>query len=295
VTKPSISIIIPTRNRAGQLAQCLAAIRRLDFPPDAFETIVVDDGGETPMDNIVGPLAGSMQVALYRQAHAGPAAARNAGAAQARGTWLAFIDDDCLPAPDWLQSISRRLECHPRCLVGGRLVNSLTNDPFAITSDLLITHLFRRWNRDLASAGFLVSANIAVAAACFRDVGGFSEAFPYPGAEDRDLCARWLAGGRRVVFAPECIVHHIHPGGLPSFLRQHFNYGRGAARLHRLHPEDPRANGRREPLSFYTDLFSMPRTEHHSVRAPLLAGLLLLAQVASLAGFAAERRRTKGR
>jgi GT2 family glycosyltransferase len=291
VTQPPISIIIPTYNRPLQLARCLSAVGRLDFPPDGFETIVVDDGGDAVIDGVVAPLQAAIQISLYRQRHGGPASARNSGAARARGSHLVFLDDDCLPAPDWLSAVRHRLYDDPGCLVGGPLVNALTDDVFATASDLLIGHVFRSWNGDPDRARFLVSANLAVSADCFASIGGFDQTFPYPGAEDRDLCARWLAAGRRIVLAPECIVRHAHDGGFRSFWRQHVNYGRGAARFHRRHPHDPVNDGRPEPLSFYLRLFGSPYTEGHGARAPLLSGLLFLAQVAELAGFAHERRR----
>lgn len=82
---PRFSVIVPGHGRPGPLAACLRALARQDYPADRYEVIVVDDGSEPPL----GPGdADDPRVRWLRQPHAGPAAARNAGAATARGELL---------------------------------------------------------------------------------------------------------------------------------------------------------------------------------------------------------------
>ena len=57
---PNFSIVIPTYNRPEQLVFCLQACARLDYPCDRFEVIVVDDGGATPLDEIVTRFQGML-------------------------------------------------------------------------------------------------------------------------------------------------------------------------------------------------------------------------------------------
>jgi hypothetical protein len=175
-------------------------------------------------------------------------------------------------------------------MIGGRLVNVLV-DPFAVATDLLITHLFSRWNADPDHAQFLVSANLAIKAEHFREMGGFHEAFAVPGAEDRAICAWWISRGGQIVFAPELVVYHEHPMSFTKYYRQHFNYGRGASILHRLRTAGLPNDGRVEGLSWYTGLFTLPITAGHRLQAPLLTSLLLMAQLASVAGFFSDRLR----
>jgi GT2 family glycosyltransferase len=79
--------------------------------------------------------------------------------------------------------------------------------------------------------GFAASCNLAVLAADIRAVGGFDRSFRY--AEDRDLCARWLASGRRLAWAPGAEVVHCRDMSLTSFVRRHSAYGRGAFAVHK--------------------------------------------------------------
>ena len=126
---PLLSVIVPTLSRPEPLARCLAALAAQDYPVDRFEVIVVDDGGEQPLDAVVAGCRGPMPLTLLRQANAGPGAARNHGAAAAGGTLLAFTDDDCLPEPGWLAALARQHRATPGELLGGRVVNHDARNP----------------------------------------------------------------------------------------------------------------------------------------------------------------------
>ena len=131
--KPFFSVVIPTYNRPERLANCLEAISQLDYPRDRFEVIVVDDGSKIPLDSVVEPLQQKipeLQLKLIRQENAGPAAARNRGAAEAQGEFLAFTDDDCQPTTDWLIHFAAGFETAPEAMLGGKTINALSQNPF---------------------------------------------------------------------------------------------------------------------------------------------------------------------
>src|SRR5262245_60503957 len=111
--QPVFSIVIPTYERPRQLAACLQTLARLDYERERFEVIVVDDGGKTPLVNVIAPFHDRLYLTLLTRPNAGPAVARNTGAAQAKGQFLAFTDDDCRPAPDWLKCLAVRLAKDP--------------------------------------------------------------------------------------------------------------------------------------------------------------------------------------
>lgn len=103
---PRVTIIVPTRDRPRSLERALDALGRQTLR-DSVEVLVVQDGGR----DLLGPLvAGSPHARLIRQDAAGPGAARNRGAREARAGILCFTDDDCEPASDWAE----RLEAPPR-------------------------------------------------------------------------------------------------------------------------------------------------------------------------------------
>lgn len=278
------SVIIPTRDRPVQLEACLRALADLDYPRSAFEVVVVDDGSATPLEQIAEPFKSTLRLTLARQSAAGPAAARNCGAGLAKGRFLAFTDDDCAPAPDWLARFAERLsDCHYQIL-GGRAVNALTDNAFAAASQALLGHLYEYYNRD-GSVRFFASCNLVIAAEVFRSLGGFGTGFPLAAAEDRDLCDRALSGGIRMTYAPEAVVFHTHALSWISFWNQHFGYGRGAYRFHRKRRLRTGKQMRVEPVRFYTQMLSYPFRDNRIKRPFAAAALLIAAQAANAAGF----------
>ena len=111
---PFFSVIVPTRDRPDRLVRCLRALAQLDYPGDAFEVVVVDDGSRIAIEQVVEALQTEFQVSVLRTPACGPAAARNVGVANARGDYVAFTDDDCIPRVDWLDSARPEVRRGPR-------------------------------------------------------------------------------------------------------------------------------------------------------------------------------------
>jgi glycosyltransferase involved in cell wall biosynthesis len=279
------SIIVPTRDRPGPLTACLEAIARLDYPRSGFEVIVVDDGSETSMEQAVASFRDLLDLTVLRQAGSGPASARNAGADAARGRFLAFLDDDCTPSPEWLRRLKERFDAGPNRVIGGRTENALDENVFSRASQLLISYLYEYYNSDPENARFLASNNLACMAADFRSTGGFDSAYPRAAAEDRDLCDRLRFFGHRMTYAADAVVYHAHALTFRAFWRQHFNYGRGATRFHAARARRSQQRVRVEPLSFYLDLLRYPFVRRTGRQAPSLAALLFVSQGANALGY----------
>lgn len=295
MSQPLFSIIIPTYNRPRQLSTCLESLTRLNFRRDGFEVIVVDDGSAMSLEPVVASFHDRLEVALLKQPNAGPAAARNTGAAQARGKFLAFTDDDCAPAPDWLQALAARFVVIPDGMIGGRTLNALPDNPYSTASQLLIDYLYTYYNADHHEAQFFTSNNLAVPADRFRALGGFDITYTRSAAEDREFCDRWQHYGYRMVYAPEVVIYHAHALTLRTFWRQHFHYGGGAFRFHQARAQREAGRVRLEPLSFYLNLLRYPFSPAQSRRAWLIAALLALSQGAHAAGYLWERIRQTSR
>ncbi|MBV7340097.1 glycosyltransferase [Chloroflexi bacterium TSY] len=281
--QPSFSIIVSTYNRPRQLNNCLQSLASLNYPRDCFEVIVVHDGDDLFTQPIVEEPQYQMNVTKVRQKNGGPASARNTGAANATGQYLVFTDDDCTLAPDYLTKLETRFREAPYSMIGGRTINTLTNNLYAITSQLLVDYFYQYYNKIPEQSCFFASNNLALPAGDFENLGGFDTSFPLAAGEDRELCHRWLTAGRGMFYAPELIVYHTHQMNLSHFWRQHFNYGRGAFHFHRMRDEDQR--GTPEPFSFYLNLLCYPLTQDLKWQTWLLVDLLFVAQVANTLGF----------
>jgi glycosyltransferase involved in cell wall biosynthesis len=285
---PVVSVVVPTYNRPRQLRACLEALAAQSYPQGRFEVIVVDDGSPAPLGPLVDELRGRLEVRLLRQERQGPAAARNRGAAAARGTLLAFTDDDCRPHPGWLRALTLRLGAAPEAMVGGQTINALRDNACAEASQLLVGYIYEYFNRP-GGAYFFTSNNIALARAGFEAIGGFDTSYPRAAAEDRDFCDRWQLAGFPMVYAPEALIDHAHALTLRGFWRQHLNYGRGAYHFHQARARRAAAPIKVEPLGFYLRLLGAPLRRRPLHQALPLAALLALSQGANTLGFLRER------
>jgi GT2 family glycosyltransferase len=281
-----LSIIIPSHDRPHELGRCLAAVADLEPPGDAVEVIVVEDGeSRAPLEPIVASYGSRLDVTLLKKPHAGPAAARNHGAARARGRHLAFLDDDCVPSVGWLRVLMENLAAAPGRAVGGRIVNALPDNPYSSASHLVLETLCESQNGHAADVAFLPSSNLVVPSDGFRAIGGFDCSFACAGGEDRDFCDRWRRHGYGLVYAPDAVVCHWHFLKLTTFWRQHFHYGRGAYRFRRAASERSGVRVGFHPLRFYSQLVRNSIGSGRGKSTLTLAAVLALSQLATATGY----------
>ena len=285
---PFVSVVIPTRDRPRALTECVRALANLDYPRDRYEVIVVDDGGSIPMPPLAEQAPG-ISLTVLRRAHAGPGAARNSGARRARGSYLAFTDDDCLPARDWISAYVSAAQPTPDRTLGGPIVNGLGGNIYSEASQLLIGLLYEHHNREVDDGRFFTTNNLFVPTELFRRIGGFDTRSLRESAEDRELVGRLRRLGYRIGFIPTAVVFHRHRLSLASFWHQHFHYGRGAVYFHRVRREREGEATRPLPASFFRSLLREPFRYAYVSRGIALALLLLLSQVAYAAGFFHEQ------
>ena len=287
------SVIVPTFNRPRDLARCLAALARLDYPQDEFEVIVVDDGGSADLGSVVAASSQRIKLTLLRQTNLGPSAARNNGAAHSAGSFLAFVDDDCEPSQGWLRALDDTLMRVPDALIGGRVVNGLPSNPNDEASQQILDYISQHFNRDSENGGFFPSNNMAVAAQLYRQIGGFDATFRRSASEDRDLCDRCLRYGLRLIAVREAVVTHYREMSFCGFWNQQFQYGRGAFSYARARE---RRNGGPVPFEgwrFHLGLVTSPLRDSLRPRSLYLSCLILVSQVAVVAGYASEARAQK--
>jgi GT2 family glycosyltransferase len=189
-----ISVIIPTYHRNDLLAKCLDLLAPgvQTFPADKYQVIVSDDGYKTTAEEMIREHYPWVKwVAGPRK---GPASNRNNGAKYAQGEWLAFIDDDCLPNPNWLSGYAE----------------AFTGESLALEGAI---HPLGDRNQDLCecpvnlTGGCFWSANIAVKRSLFEEIGGFDSNYSLALGEDVDLQQR-LSALTKISFVPNASVQH---------------------------------------------------------------------------------------
>ncbi|MCU0566407.1 MAG: glycosyltransferase [Oculatellaceae cyanobacterium Prado106] len=308
----TFSIVIPTYNRPQSLDRCLNALSQLAYERDRFEVIVVDDGSHTSLTPILDRWQPHLNLACIRQSNAGPAAARNRGALQAQGQYLAFTDDDCSPLPGWLTAFEQAFQAED-ALLGGHTLNALPENLCSTASQLLIDYLYQYYNVEdnvgdtpenddghvtgnqtkVQQSQFFASNNFAMPTDYFHKVGGFDTSFPLAAGEDREFCDRWQQFGYGLQYVPSAQIAHAHSLKLSSFWRQHFNYGRGAFHFHQARALRQQSDIQVEPWKFYSNLLTYPMVKPTSHPTWKLFSLLFLSQVATVGGFFWERNHHK--
>ena len=285
------SVVIPTRSRRQALERCLDALARQAMPPGSFEVIVVDDGSPEPLVLEEGRWAGKYELLCIRQRNTGPSGARNKGSSVARGRFLCFTDDDCVPESGWIASLVSFLGNHPEALAGGITRNGAKDNLCAVTNQLILDFASSHYNRDPDDPFLLTSNNMACRRESFFLVGGFDERFRMPGGEDRDFCDSWRASQARLAIVEGATVFHYHRQSLFRFIAMYFRYGRGAY-LYRYGRLERRTGTMKEMMEFHRRLpqlliKELPRLNGWSRRVSILA-LMMIWQIANAAGFAWE-------
>ena len=180
----NFSVIVPTYNRPEALAACLDSFLRLDYPDGAWELIVVNDGGTLSFTAVSDTHKNNLPLILITTSNGGPAAARNAGSRVAKGDYLAFTDDDCRVAPNWLTKLVQGFEQTDCDAIAGVTLNPQPGNPGMDASQFLVDFLYQFFQDQAGNTLLLVSNNVAYRRQIFESINGFNEDFP-PGGGGR--------------------------------------------------------------------------------------------------------------
>ncbi len=214
----SVSIMIPTFNGASRIGKCLDALL-MQTAGQKAEILVVNDGST---DNTAEVVSRYRSVRLITQVNAGPAAARNRGALEAKGSIILFTDDDCVPTADWLAAMVEPFgdtnvvgvkgvyRTHQR-QIAARFVQIEYEDKYRVMSDQANIDFI-----DTYSAGFRRDR--------FLEMGGYDTSFPVACAEDVELSYRMSARGWTMRFVPGAIVYHTHPDTVWKYLKKKYKF-----------------------------------------------------------------------
>lgn len=224
MTAPICSIIIPSFRAAATIRACLIALRdqQIDQP---YEIIVVDSSPDEAVVLAARQFPAVRAIHLLHQTD--PAQARNIGAEEARGRYLAFIDADCVAAPDWLARLVATLE-QGYDAVGGAIANGNGATLVSWAGYLCEFREFLPGDqaRDVPN---LTLGNVAYRRAIFEAAGGFPVgAFPQ---EDQVFHHTLRRLGARIRFDPRIVIAHTHRTERVAFLEHQRRIGRANARV----------------------------------------------------------------
>ncbi|OYU19172.1 MAG: glycosyltransferase [Rhodobacteraceae bacterium PARR1] len=209
---PTAAIIIPHYEDAARLARCLTALApQLAAHVGEIEVVVVDNGSRPGFADGLPALPG---LRLLLEPRKGAAEARNRGITETTAERLFFLDCDCVPAPDWLDTALALSDSAD--LVGGQVV-VFDETPGPRSGAQAFEAVFAFDNRAYVQAkGFSVTANLLARREVYRRIGGFHAGL----SEDKDWCHRATAAGFRLTYEDGMQVSHPSRGDWDALARK---------------------------------------------------------------------------
>jgi len=231
---PRVTMVVPVRDRPGELAALLDSVERSGEGPD--QVVVVDDGSRDPA--VHRSVAAAYGARVERiDASAGPGAARHAGVRAADHEVVVFVDSDVEVGPGWLSGLVAHLGDDGVVAVAARVRSAAVpgwigeyeqrNGPLDLGADPGPVGPGRR-------IGHVPAALLLVRRDAYLRVGGFDADLRV--GEDVDLVWRLAAAGGAVRHEPRVVVDHRPRADLRSWWSQRFGYGTSAAALDERHP-----------------------------------------------------------
>lgn len=245
-----LSVIITAYNNQQTIEASLQSFINQKLVPSEYELIVVNDGSKDKTGEKVQKLSLKAQhkglnIHLINQPNQGVAAARNQGAAQAKGELILFTQADIIAAGDDL--LQKHLEFHrQKPDPTFALVGHTTWHPH-----LKITPLmkwlesggpqFRFQNPGKVNFLNFYTTNVSLKKAFFNRVGGFDTSFKLEAGitayEDTELGFRLQKAGMQLYYTSNALVYHFHPKDLEAVLRRRYFEGIMSHSLLEKHPD----------------------------------------------------------
>ena len=226
-----LSIIVPAYNSQQTIKSCLDSILNQNHGGQ-YELIVVDDGSNDLTTSLVSQYKG---VRLIRQTNAGPAAARNLGAAEAKGEIILFTDSDCEVFPNWIEEMLKPFK-EDSTVVGVKgAYKTKQQEMIARFVQLEYEDKYDKMKKE-KYIDFIDTYSAAFKKDVFNAAGGYDLTFPVACAEDVDLSYRLANHGYKMVFNPKALVFHMHPHNLKSYLQKKFKFACWRVRAVRRNP-----------------------------------------------------------
>lgn len=216
-TEIRVSVLLSTRNRCDKLRLFLDAMKSNGIAGlTPTEVLVIDNGSTDSTKEVVAEYT-SVENPVFRylsESKPGKSRALNGAMCEAKGEIIAFTDDDCIPAPDWVKRIVKEFDTDGELSVlGGRIELYDERDVQQATLLSKERKLVKNgW--EVCAFPVIIGANMAFRKTVLAAISGFDPLLG-PGTkckavEDLDIIYRSLKDGFKIVYAPEVIVFHNH-------------------------------------------------------------------------------------
>ncbi len=229
-----ISTVVPVLNAMRYLPQTIPPLLEAAASSPGVEIIYVDNGSTDGSYEFLKSVANTC-IRVYRNERGSSGATRNLGASQARGSFLSFLDADCLIANDYFPQALAALRFTGAAATGCE--TKAPPNPHWIEATWENLHYVGR-ARDV---DYIASANFFILREAFERIGGFREDLNT--GEDAEICQRLTTGGYRIYESPAAGAIHLgNPKSIREFYRRSVWHGLGMfGTVNRRHIDKPTA------------------------------------------------------
>jgi glucosyl-dolichyl phosphate glucuronosyltransferase len=218
-----LSIIICSYNRASYIEAAFDSLYNQSSGLKSFETIIVDNNSTDNTSDVFKNWRASHTNGSFTyltETKQGASFARNTGAAQAKGQWLCFMDDDAIANKDYVENIIKHIETKPDAIgFGGRIIPKyIPSEPKWMSyyvSSLVGNFDYAPTACAFENAKYPIESNMIVKKAVYDSIGGFNTNLPGVvgtiriGGEGKELFYKILALGHTIYYDPSICVQHV--------------------------------------------------------------------------------------
>jgi glycosyltransferase involved in cell wall biosynthesis len=206
-----LSVVVPTRNRPDHAGPCVASILA---NPGSFELVLIDQSDTNATELAMQPYHCDPRFRIVRTTTRGASNARNLGVSETSRPLIAFTDDDCRVAADWLQQVANIFAADPAAdMLYGRVTIPAHLKGKGFAADFEPHRREYHGEFPAVDVPWGIGANMSVRRSLLERIGGFDVLLgpgaPFNAGEEFDLMIRALASGSKVVNAAEVQVEHL--------------------------------------------------------------------------------------
>jgi len=222
-------------NRPQEVEELLDSLTKQTLQD--FEVVLVEDGSTQPCDAQVKQYEAALAIQYLVKTNSGPGQSRNVGAKAATGSYLIFLDSDCVIPPGYVEAVYHRLTTNYVDAFGGPDRADERFTPMQKAINYAMTSFFTtggiRGGGEKLDKFFPRIFNMGYSKTVFEQTGGFA-AMRF--GEDIDMSLRILKNGFKTALVTEAYVYHKRRSNLKQFYKQVFNSGIARIVLHKKHP-----------------------------------------------------------
>jgi len=243
-SSPRLSVVLTTYNRPELLTKVLSGFAEQTVAKEDFEVVVVDDGSEPPVREVILKFCDRVNIAYLHQKNSGPGAARNNGVKVARGQIVLFSDDDDMPGPELIAEHLRSHQENPdeRIAVLGHL--DWHKDLHVTPLMYYVTHIGGEYfgfdnmqDGQIYSVWKFWSGLISAKLSLLKSIEGPFNSELHWGYEDTELACRLLPKGVKVLYNASAKSFILRAADFESFCQRRYKQGRALYYVASIHPE----------------------------------------------------------